>query len=80
MRWASSLGGTVPGSLGFSPTQDFLQPPADSTDLVAVIQGVNHMSLYSDVDHLAKVGTVQSAWLHRLVSGAEAERYETAAE
>jgi bacterioferritin len=34
------LGGTVPGSLGFSPTQDFLQPPADSTDLVAVIQGV----------------------------------------
>ena len=47
---------------------------------LAVIQGVNHMSLYSDVDHLAKVGTVQSAWLHRLVSGAEAERYETAAE
>jgi hypothetical protein len=47
---------------------------------LAVIQGVNHMSLYSDADHLTKVGTVQSAWLHRLVSGAEAGRYEAAAE
>ena len=34
------LGGTVPGSLAFRPTQHVLQPPEDSTDIVAVIRGV----------------------------------------
>jgi bacterioferritin len=34
------VGGRVPGSLGFKATQKSLQPPADSTDVVAVIRGV----------------------------------------
>lgn len=34
------LGGTVPGSLELKMTQKSLQPPADSTDVVAVIRGV----------------------------------------
>jgi bacterioferritin len=34
------LGGTVPGSMEFKPAQTTLQPPADSTDVVAVIKGV----------------------------------------
>ena len=34
------LGGTVPGSLQLKMTQKSLQPPADTTDVVAVIRGV----------------------------------------
>ena len=34
------LGGRVPGSLELEPDQRFLQPPADSTDLISVIKGV----------------------------------------
>jgi bacterioferritin len=34
------LGGAVPGSLHLQMTQRSLQPPEDSTDLVAVIKGV----------------------------------------
>lgn len=34
------LGGSVPGSLGMHFEQKALQPPADSTDVVAVIRGV----------------------------------------
>lgn len=34
------LGGTVPGSMEFEASQKGLQPPADSTDMVAVIRGV----------------------------------------
>jgi len=34
------LGGVVPGSKKFKAAQDSLQPPADSTDVVAVIKGV----------------------------------------
>jgi bacterioferritin len=34
------LGGTVPGSADFRAEQKFLQPPKDSTDVVAVIRGV----------------------------------------
>lgn len=45
-----------------------------------VIKGVNHMSLYSDREHLAKVGAVQSAWLERIVLGrAAGGRLEAAA-
>jgi len=33
------LGGTVPGSLQLKMTQKSLQPPADTTDVVAVIRG-----------------------------------------
>lgn len=34
-----TLGGQVPGSSEFTATQDSLQPPADSTDVLAVIDG-----------------------------------------
>ncbi len=35
-----TIGGLVPGSLGLRRNQDFLQPPADTTDIVSVIKGV----------------------------------------
>src|SRR2546423_11528947 len=34
------LGGSVPGSLDVKMSQRFLQPPKDSTDVLAVIKGV----------------------------------------
>lgn len=34
-----TLGGQVPGSAKFTPTQDSLQPPEDSTDVLSVIDG-----------------------------------------
>lgn len=34
------LYGVVPGSLGFTPEQKYLQPPDKQTDLVGVIKGV----------------------------------------
>ena len=34
------IGGRVPGSFAFKPEQASLQPPEDSTDVVAVIHGV----------------------------------------
>lgn len=34
------VGGRVPGSTGFKAMQKSLQPPADTTDVVAVIRGV----------------------------------------
>ena len=34
------VGGVVPGSLGFRADQKSLQPPANTTDVVAVIRGV----------------------------------------
>lgn len=39
-RRIRELGGRVPGSEGFQADQATLQPPADSTDVVAVIRGV----------------------------------------
>lgn len=35
-----TIGGTVPGSLNLIRDQTYLQPPADTTDVVAVIKGV----------------------------------------
>ena len=35
-----TIGGTMPGSMSFKPSQKSLQPPSDSTDLVTVIKGV----------------------------------------
>jgi bacterioferritin len=35
-----TIGGRVPGSLENQRNQDFLQPPQDTTDVVAVIKGV----------------------------------------
>jgi bacterioferritin len=34
------LGSTVPGSQQLAMTQNYLQPPADTTDLISVIKGV----------------------------------------
>lgn len=34
------LGGSVPGSIDLAWTQESLQPPTDSTDVVAVVRGV----------------------------------------
>ena len=39
-RRIKTLGGFVPGSMSFRATQDSLQPPADSTDVISVIKGV----------------------------------------
>lgn len=35
-----TIGGSVPGSLDLKRSQDFLQPPSDTTDIVYVIKGV----------------------------------------
>lgn len=35
-----TIGGVVPGSYVFKPEQETLQPPKDTTDVVAVIKGV----------------------------------------
>ena len=35
--------------------------------LLEVIEGVNHMSLYSNQGHLAKIGHVQAAWLENII-------------
>jgi bacterioferritin len=35
-----TIGGTVPGSLSLKPSQKYLQPPKDTTDVVSVIKGV----------------------------------------
>lgn len=40
VKRVKELGGAVPGSMQFKPTQKSLQPPQDSTDVVAVIKGV----------------------------------------
>ena len=45
-----------------------------------VIEGVNHMSLYSNRDHLAMVGSIQSAWLEGIVVGAATAEERAAAE
>lgn len=39
-RRIKTLGGKVPGTKEFVAQQDAMQPPADNTDLVAVIKGV----------------------------------------
>jgi len=35
-----TIDGVIPGSMEFEPVQKTLQPPADTTDVVAVIKGV----------------------------------------
>lgn len=35
-----TIGGKIPGSLSFKPSQTTLQPPAASTDVISVIKGV----------------------------------------
>ena len=35
---------------------------------IAIVEGVTHMSLYSNREHLAKVGRIQSTWLRQLLA------------
>lgn len=35
---------------------------------LAIVEGVTHMSLYSNKEHLAKVGKIQSTWLKELLA------------
>ena len=39
-RRIKTLGGAIPGSQGFRATQSTLQPPTETTDVLAVVQGV----------------------------------------
>ena len=39
---------------------------------MAIVEGVDHMSLYSNTDHLAKVAGAQSSWLDELLFGSQA--------
>jgi bacterioferritin len=49
-----TLYGKVPGSGEFRSTQSFLQPPADNTDVVAVIKGVIQAE-QGAIDHYMKI-------------------------
>jgi bacterioferritin len=53
-----TLGGQVPGSAEFTPTQDSLQPPEDSTDVLSVIDGAldeetNAQEIYRELAEVA---------------------------
>ena len=49
-----TLYGKVPGSMEFKPEQTFLQPPAKSTDVAAVIRGVIEAE-QGAIDHYRKL-------------------------
>ena len=56
------LGGQVPGSTAFQATQKYLQTPADSTNVLAVINGVlkaeeEAISLYREIIRLSEEGS-----------------------
>ena len=53
-RRIKELYGVVPGSLAFRAEQRFLQPPADTTDVAAVIRGVIEAE-QGAIDHYNKV-------------------------
>ena len=53
-RRIKTLYGRVPGSFDFKPTQKSLQPPADTTDVVAVIKGVIEAE-QGAIDHYVKI-------------------------
>ena len=42
------------------------------TKELAILEGVDHMSLYSNNDHLEKVSSAQAAWLQNLLFGGAA--------
>lgn len=48
------LWGTVPGSMEFEAEQSYLQPPADSTDIVSVIKGVIEAEKGA-IEHYSKI-------------------------
>ncbi|NJO85110.1 MAG: rubrerythrin [Blastochloris sp.] len=49
-----TLYGTVPGSGDFKPTQSFLEPPKDQTDVAAVIKGVIQAEKGA-IEHYSKI-------------------------
>jgi bacterioferritin len=49
-----TLYGKVPGSQEFKPEQSYLQPPAENTDVVAVIKGVIKAE-QGAIDHYMKI-------------------------
>jgi bacterioferritin len=49
-----TLYGRVPGSFDFKATQRYLQPPADTTDVVSVIKGVIEAE-QGAIDHYTKI-------------------------
>jgi bacterioferritin len=49
-----TLYGTVPGSQQFKPTQSYLQPPAEATDLTSVIKGVIEAE-QGAIEHYSKI-------------------------
>ena len=53
-RRIKELYGKVPGSMDFKATQRSLQPPAESTDIVAVIKGVIEAE-QGAIDHYMKI-------------------------
>ena len=53
-RRIKELYGKVPGSFEFKATQRFLQPPADTTDVVTIIKGVIEAE-QGAIDHYTKV-------------------------
>ena len=53
-RRIKELYGNVPGSLAFRADQRYLQPPADTTDVAAVIRGVIEAE-QGAIDHYNKV-------------------------
>lgn len=53
-RRIKELYGKVPGSFDFKATQKSLQPPADSTDVAAVIRGVIEAE-QGAIDHYVKI-------------------------
>ncbi|MFW6205903.1 MAG: ferritin-like domain-containing protein [Gemmatimonadota bacterium] len=48
------LWGTVPGSMEFEAEQTFLQPPADSTDILSVVEGVIEAEKGA-IEHYSKI-------------------------
>ncbi len=53
-----TIGGRIPGSMALKMEQKSLQPPADTTDVVAVIKGViaaeeSAISIYKDIIRLS---------------------------
>jgi bacterioferritin len=53
-RRIKELYGLVPGSFAFKPEQKSLQPPADMTDVVAVIRGVIEAE-QGAIDHYTRI-------------------------
>ena len=45
---------------------------------MAIVEGVDHMSLYSNTEHLAKVAGAQASWLGELLFGGNAAMAQAA--